>query len=220
MPFSPAVTDRERDKFVENPSGETSVRVLVSNESGSEVPVTGSFGVSGPTGPFKITPVTITDTASNPVPTPLTNRVSVSIRNLSATTTVYFGSALIVTPDNAATGGWDIGPGEDFHLDLDDSNLFYMIAPSGESAVVKILEIASNGGGGGSSLVQYQEVPSGAIPGNTFTLSQIPAGDAYVAFYVNGELQTQTVDYTISSNVITTTVSLTATETVNAIYWK
>ena len=220
MPFSPAVQDRERDKFVENPAGETSVRVYVGNETGQDIPVTGNFGVSGPTGPFKITPVTITDTASNPIPTPLTNRVSVSIRNLSAITTIYFGSALTVTPDNTSTGGWDIGPGEDFHLDLDDSNLFYMIAPATETAVVKILEIASNGGSGGSSLVRYKEVPSGAIPGNNFTLSQIPAGDAYVDFYVNGELQTQGVDYTIASNVITTTVSLTATETVDSTYWK
>ena len=220
MTYSPVVLDRERDKFIEKPSGETAVRTYVVNATGEEIPVSGNFGVSGPTGPFKITPVTITDTASNPVPTPLTNRVSVSIRNLSALTTIYFGSALTVTPDNAATGGWDIGPGEDFHLDLDDSNLFYMIAPSGESAVVKILEIASNGGGGGSSLVQYQEFPSVSIPVNTFTLSQIPAGDAYVSFYVNGELQIQGVHYTIASNVITTTVSLTVTETVNAIYWK
>ena len=31
MPFSSTVTDRERDKFVEHPNGETSVRVKVSN---------------------------------------------------------------------------------------------------------------------------------------------------------------------------------------------
>ena len=41
MPFKPAVTDRERDKFIEHPSGETSVRVYVGNTD--PIPVSGTF---------------------------------------------------------------------------------------------------------------------------------------------------------------------------------
>ena len=37
MAFSPATRDRERDKFLEHPSGETSVRVFTSGGTGSVV---------------------------------------------------------------------------------------------------------------------------------------------------------------------------------------
>jgi len=226
MPFSTAVTDRERDKFIESPAGETSVRVYVSNETGTAVPVTGTFtaGVASPTGPFRVTVATITDTSANPIVTALTNRVSLSIRNLSVTTTVYMGPTGAVTADNTpGTAGWDIGPGEDFHIDLDESNGFYMITPATETATLKIMEIASNsaggGGGGGSSLTLKQEVPAGAIPGNTFTLTQVPTSNESVLFFVNGQMQIQGIDYSVSGFTITTTVSLTASETVSAFYW-
>lgn len=143
MPFSPTVIDRERDKFVENPSGETSVRVMVSNESGDAVPVVGAFNISAPTGPFNLTVTTVTDAAANPIASPLASRVSLSIRNKSPSVTIYFGNSVSVTAGDTATGGWEIGPNEDFNLDLTDDNGFYLIAPAGQSAVVKILEIAS-----------------------------------------------------------------------------
>lgn len=143
MPFSPVVLDRERDKFVENPSGETSVRVMVSNQSGDAVPVVGAFNISAPTGPFSITVANVTDTAANPIALALADRVSISIRNRSAVNTIYFGNSNLVTADNTSTGGWEIGPEEDFNIDLTDANVFFLIAPSGQTATVKILEIAS-----------------------------------------------------------------------------
>jgi hypothetical protein len=99
--------------------------------------------ILAPTGPFQITVATVTDTAANPIAVALTDRVSLSIRNKDATDTVYFGSSAAVTADNTASGGWEIGPGEDFNVDLDSGNVFFLITPAGQSAVVKILEIAS-----------------------------------------------------------------------------
>lgn len=42
MVFSKAQTDRERDKFIERPSGETAVRTWIANESGEPIPITNS----------------------------------------------------------------------------------------------------------------------------------------------------------------------------------
>lgn len=104
--------------------------------------VTGTVNISAPTGPFAITLATIPDTATDPLPSPLTGRVDLSFRNESLDTDIYFGNSN-VTADNTATGGWKIGPGEDFHIALKHTQVFYLIAPTGESALVRILEIAS-----------------------------------------------------------------------------
>jgi hypothetical protein len=105
--------------------------------------ITGSVNINAPTGPFEITVATATAVAANPIAVPLTDRVALSIRNKSATVTVYFGKNGSVTADDTATGGWEIGPGEDFNVDLTDANSFYLITPAATSALVKIMEIAS-----------------------------------------------------------------------------
>jgi hypothetical protein len=101
------------------------------------------INIRAPTGPFAITVATATSTAANPLSTPLTSRVSLSIRNKSTTVTIYFGKDNTVTADNASTGGWEIGPGEDFNIDIDDTTAFYLITPAATTALVKIFEIAS-----------------------------------------------------------------------------
>lgn len=230
MPFSPVVLDRERDKFVENPSGETSVRVYVGNETGQEIPVTatfsGSVAAAAPTGPLKRLVTTVTDVAADPILVPLANRVSLVVRNKSLTNTIYLGEDNTITPDDTATGGWEIGPGEDFSLDLSEDNVFFLIAPAGQSAVVKILEIASaasSGGGGGLPGVMTQEVPSGLINGvnTTYTITTTPLGAGYFTLYLNGQYQRPGVDYTRVGTTITMAVAPTDTppETLDAVYW-
>ena len=51
-----------------------------------------------------------------------------------------------------------------------------------------------------------QEVPTGTVDdvNKVFTLSQMPVNSASVQFYVDGIIQVQGVDYTISSQTITT----------------
>lgn len=118
-------------------------KLLVDADGKLITTATGTMNISAPTGPFEITVVTATAVAVNPLPTPLTARVSLSIRNKSGATTVYFGKNALVTADDSATGGWEIGPNEDFNIDLTEDQVFYLICPAAQSAVVKILEIAS-----------------------------------------------------------------------------
>lgn len=224
MPFRAAIKDREFDKFVENPAGETSVRVLVSNETGDEIPVTGNFtAAAAPTGPFKITVASVTDTAANPLASPYTDRVSLSIRNLSALNTIYLGKDLTVTADSAATGGWEIGPNEDFNIDLDDSNNFTLIAPAGQTATVKILEISGTGagGGGGGMLNRISEAPTGLInnANSIFSISQLPAGAEYFDLYLDGLLLDVTTHYTRTGTTITMVTAPNFAQTLRAVYW-
>ena len=228
MPFSPVVLDRERDKFVENPSGETSVRVFVSNETGQELPVSATFSgtlaSAAPTGPLKRLVTTVTDVAADPIAVPLANRVSLVVRNKSLINTIYLGEDNTITPDDSATGGWEIGPGEDFSLDLSEDNVFFLIAPVGQSAIVKILEIASSassGGGGGLPGVMTQEIPSGLINdlNTTYTITTTPLGAGYFTLYLNGIYQRVGDDYTRVGTTITMIVAPATNSSLDAVYW-
>lgn len=217
--MSPAVQDRERDKFVETTAGDTAVRTLIANDVNSPIPVSGlSSSVVAPTGPFRVSSGTANDTAANPLAAPLSNRVSVSIRNLSGTDTIWVGPAVTVTADNnATTGGWEVGPGEDFHISLSASNAFYFVTAAGKTATWKILEIASTaGGGGGGTVTDAQE--SFAGPGTVFNVANTPSSDASVKVFMNGVFQTQGVHYTISGTTITMGVALTAAQTLDVVY--
>lgn len=215
------LVDREFDKFVETPAGDTAVRTLIANDSSSPVVVSGG-GYTAPTGPIKNSVYTVNSTASNPIPTPLTDRVSVSIRNKDPIDSVYIGGLSTVTADDTATGGWEIGPGEDFNLDLDDSHVFFLISEAGKTPLVKILEVASSGsGGGGMSGTLKTETPVGVVDGvnPTFTLSQVPLGDDYFALYVSGIRQRLGTHYTRSGNVITMLSIPVPPQELDAEYW-
>lgn len=224
MPWRIATVDKEADKFLEYPTGETAVRTYIANSSTEAIPVDASFSYAAPTGPFRIVTSTVTDTAANPIGTALANRVALSIRNLSPTFSVYLGELITVTADDTATGGWEIGPGEDLHLDLDATNLFYLIATTGDTATVKILEIASSsgggGGGGGSSLTAVQERPSGTIDGSnvTFTISQVPNTAARFILFLNGVYQEVSIDYTRSGTTITMNTAPVVGQILNCFY--
>jgi hypothetical protein len=223
MPYRPAIKDREFDKFVENPSGETSVRVLVSNDSDSPISVTGSQALAAPTGPMKLTVYTVTDTAANPIPTPQTNRVALVLRNKSITETVYVGPNGTVTPDDTATGGWEVFPGEDFSLDYDDNNGFYVITSPTKTAVVKILEIASTAGSGGGSLTinRKAETPIGSVNGSNtaFAVTINPYGDDYFDLYLDGVLLTLGTHYSRSGVSLTLVTAPETLQELNAVYW-
>lgn len=103
---------------------------------------TGTFNYLAPTGPVSITVSSVTPIAMNPLVAPFPDRVDLSIRN-KGPNTIYYGPTAGVTADDMSTGGWEILKNEDFHIELNDSQVFYLITAAGESAVVKILEIAS-----------------------------------------------------------------------------
>lgn len=137
MALSPNINNREFDKFNLNSDGKTAVDVIAELSSGS-------VNIRAPTGPFEITNTTVTDAATDPIPVPLDSRAAISIRNRSDTDTIWFGKNALVTADDATgTGGWDILPREDFNFDIDESTPFFLIAATGKTPRVKIIEIAS-----------------------------------------------------------------------------
>lgn len=131
-------TDREQAKFCEDTSGDTAVRTCTEITSQPDLDI----NIKAPTGPFLTTTTTVTTTAASPLGSALTGRTFLAIRNKSLTEVIYLGQTGSVTADDSSTGGWEIGPGEDFNIDLDDSNTFFLITATA-SASVKILEVAS-----------------------------------------------------------------------------
>ena len=135
MVLDPNKNNLEQQKFRGDSPDE--VCVAVCSVTGGPIETT----IKAPTGPFKITVASVGTSDADPLGTALTGRVSLSVRNKDDTLTVYFGNTG-VTADDAASGGWEIGPGEDFNIDLDASESFFLITTSG-TATVKIMEIAS-----------------------------------------------------------------------------
>ena len=230
MPYRLATADREHDKFVECPTGETAVRTCIANDSTNPVPVdlgstSVSVGVAAPTGPLRRSVVNVTDVAADPIAIPLANRVALTIRNKDAVHTVYLGEDNTITQDDTVTGGWEIGPGEDFSIDLSEDNNFFLIAPAGQTVVVKILEIASSaaGGGGGGGLpgVMTQEIPSGLInnANTTFTITTNPLGAGYFTLYLDGILLRAGTHYTRVGQTITMVTAPNFGQTLDAVYW-
>ena len=224
MPFNQAIHDREHDKFIERPTGETAVRTFIVNDSSEPIPVTGitSGGSSNATGPLKRTVATVTDTAANPIATALTNRVALRIRNKSTTDTVYLGSNATVTADDAATGGWEIDPGDEFGFDMGPANGFYLIAEAGKTPIVKIIELASSGSSGGVVTgTMIKESPVETVDGSNlvFNASQTPIGAAYFQVFVNGILQRETTHYTIVGAVVTFVTAPVVGQEIDFVYW-
>jgi hypothetical protein len=67
------------------------------------------------------------------------------------------------------------------------------------------------------SILLTQEVPSGAIPGTLYTLSQVP--QVIIAFIYNGAVQRLNIDYTVTGQVVTLNFSTVTGDTVYAIYF-
>jgi hypothetical protein len=62
------------------------------------------------------------------------------------------------------------------------------------------------------------EAPSGAFPGNTYTLSYVPS--LLLAFCYNGQVQRSGVDYSVTGAVVTLTFSTSLGDSVYAIYFR
>lgn len=219
MVLKPNINDREFDKFVEDPAGDTAVRTLIANDSSSPVVISGSFGSAAPTGPLRTSQATVTDTSANPIPTALTNRVALVVRNTDSVESVFLGES-----SGVGVAGWEIGPNEDFSIDLDSTNVFYLIANIGKSVVVKFLEIASSassGGGGGLSITRKKELLTGTINGvnSSFTTSIAPYGDDYFDLFLNGRILDIGTDYTRSGVNVTLVVPPNFGQTLSAVYW-
>lgn len=92
---------------------------------------------------FRITTMTVPDTATAIPATALSNRVALSITNLDAVEVLYLGKST-VTADQAigTTAGWEVGPSESFNVDIADSLVIFGRAETGKTILIKVLEIS------------------------------------------------------------------------------
>ena len=85
---------------------------------------------------FKVSSVTVTDTAT-PLPTTnMDNRKAISIRNWSDGDVIYIGSSSVTT----ATG-FPIFPKETLPFDLSSGAVIYAICETGKTADVRTIEV-------------------------------------------------------------------------------
>lgn len=100
--------------------------------------IEGEFTPSGLNEALKVTNTTIGTSAVALPGTPLTNRNSLIIQNISTTDRIYIGNNNVTA--SGANQGWILEPDSFFSLDITDSIQIYAIASTTVS--VKILELA------------------------------------------------------------------------------
>lgn len=129
-----SVKDLEKDKFDLNSSGEVIVRTA------------GSYSYTGLSTALKNTTMLITSTTVQAPPSPLVNRNSLTIFNLSTTTTVYIGNNDVTADAPSSypdyTWGQEIRPESFWNVDITNNIAVYLRCKTGESAYVKITEYA------------------------------------------------------------------------------
>lgn len=105
--------------------------------------VSGTIEPSGLQTAGRVTTLEVSTTAVELPAVPLLDRNAMSIRNLSTTDTLYIGFDTSVTADSVVgtTSGWEVGPGEDFNLDIKGSIPVYGIVASG-TILIKVAELA------------------------------------------------------------------------------
>lgn len=123
------ICDREMDKFTENAGGETCVNTCTESVPG------------GLSTAWLVTTLDIGTTSAKIPTTNLTARRHVVIYNTDASSTLYLGPTTGVTADNVVgtTSGWEVGPGDQFHVDITDTIDIYGIVASG-TVRVKVAE--------------------------------------------------------------------------------
>ena len=102
--------------------------------------ISGEFTPQGLNTALKITKQTLSDVAAAIPTTPLTDRNSMIILNLSSVDSIYVGNSDVTA--TGSTEGWEIEPGSFFSLDIKDSIVIYAIAATGKTPEIKIMELA------------------------------------------------------------------------------
>jgi hypothetical protein len=133
-----SLKDNEQAKFRDATLGRT--KVAVDLEQTSAIPVTGEFNYSGLRVRLKITNTTVTDVVSAIPLVALDNRNSIIIENRSSTDSFFIGE--ITVTSSGINQGWEITPSSIFSTDITNDIVLYVIADTGKSVDVKIMELA------------------------------------------------------------------------------
>lgn len=140
MPFRDDVRSRQLDSLIEKPSGETSRRVFIANDSSEPVITSGEVTFSGLSTALKITNTSVTDTTAKLPLVALTDRNSLIVENRSATDPIYIGNSDVTS--TGATEGWIIEAGSFFTIDIRNSIELFAVADAGKTVTIKIMEMA------------------------------------------------------------------------------
>lgn len=140
MAMSSNRSDREYKKFKETPSGETAVRIC--NDSDTPLVIEADVNIVPSTsGPIKITGATVTDSSAAFPATNQVGRASLSIRNIDTTESIWIVNSTGISKATAGVDIWEIGSDETFNIDFDDTNQVILVADSGKSVSIQIMEI-------------------------------------------------------------------------------
>lgn len=140
MAMSKQRTDREYAKFKETPSGETAVRIC--NDSDTPLVVEADVTVvTGISGPIKITGSSVTDSSAGFPATNQSGRNSISIRNIDTAESIWIVNSTGITKAGAGVDIWEVGPDETFNMDMDDTNKINLVADTGKTVSIQIMEI-------------------------------------------------------------------------------
>jgi len=127
------INTREFQKFCLNSENLTAVRTCTEINGGN-------ITINSPKS-RRVTTMQVGDTEVKVPTTPYTNRISISIANLSETDTLYLGNTGVTADRTLGTNaGWEIGPEESFNENIDPSDDIYCIAPTGKTILIKVME--------------------------------------------------------------------------------
>ena len=139
MTLPKSLCDREQAKFCEDSEGNVAVRVCGDNVD--PVNVSGTF-TNAAIGPIKVTGETVGDSSAEfPVAANQTDRAAFSVRNTDPLESVYIVNSTGISLVAAGDDAWEIGPNETLNLDFDDTNKITLVAESGKSVKIQVLEI-------------------------------------------------------------------------------
>lgn len=130
------INSLEQYKFFLDSEGNVRVR--------TSADVTGTITPSGLQNGGLNTTVLITDTATKLPVTALSDRNSILLKNESQTTYVRLGFDNTVIAELAVGNltGKKLDPEDEFNVDIKDTVELWAIAPSGESALIQIMELS------------------------------------------------------------------------------
>ena len=108
----------------------------VLNSNTDPVPISLTFP-----GPIKVSGTSVTDTSAAFPATNQADRASLSVRNISKNKSIYIVNSTGITLAGAGADNWEIGPNETINFDFDDTNQVNLVADSGDTVSIQILEI-------------------------------------------------------------------------------
>jgi len=113
--------------------------------SSNPVPITGTVTANpAAAGPIKVTGDTVTATsASFPTAANQSGRVALNIRNTDSKDSIWIVNTAGISLAAAGADVWEVGAGETLNTDFDDTNKVILVAESGKTVAVQIMEIAT-----------------------------------------------------------------------------